>query len=125
MTAPSPGVGDQPEGGLELGPAVAATGAEHVAGQALAVHPDEHVLLPGGLAHDEGQVGLVVDDALVGDAAEVAVLGRQASLGRAAHQPLGLAPVADEVGDGHQQEVVAAPRTSRGRGGGPCRGRRR
>ncbi len=101
------GFGDQAQGGVELGAAVAAPGAEHVAGQALAVHPDQHVLLPGRLAHDEGQVGLVVDDALVGDAAELAVLGRQPGFGRPAHQALGLAPVADEVGDGDQQQVVA------------------
>ena len=35
---------DQVERGLQLGPAVAAQRAEDVAGQALGVHPDEHVL---------------------------------------------------------------------------------
>ena len=76
------GVGDHAQGGLQLGAAVAAAGPEHVAGEAFAVHPHQHVLLAGGLAHDEGQVGLVVDDALVGDAAELAVLGGQSGSSR-------------------------------------------
>ena len=82
------GVGDHAHGGVQLGAAVAAAGSEHVAGEAFAVHPHQHVLLAGGLAHHEGQVGLVVDDALVGDAAELAVLGGQSGGAGAAHQPL-------------------------------------
>ena len=35
-----------------------------------------------GCAHDEGQVGLVVEDALVGEAGELAPLGGEAGLGR-------------------------------------------
>ncbi len=70
------------------------------------MHPHQDVRLPHRFTHDEGQVGLVVDHALVGEAAELAELRGEAGLGGAAHQPLGLAPVANEVGDGDQNQAV-------------------
>src|ERR687894_752721 len=99
-------LGDAPHRLGELGPAVAAQRAEHVAGQALAVHPHENVVLAlHGPAH-ERQVLLAVDDRLVGVAGEVAPLGGDAGLGHPLDQLLGLAPVADEVGDRDEQEPV-------------------
>ena len=41
--------------------AVAAQRAEHVAGEALAVHPDEHVVLALHVAPHEGEVLLAVE----------------------------------------------------------------
>src|SRR5918997_6144216 len=99
-------LGDAPHRLGELGPAVAAQRAEHVAGQALAVHPHENVVLAlHGPAH-ERQVLLAVDDRLVGVAGEVAPLGGDAGLGHPLDQLLGLAPVADEVGDRDEQQPV-------------------
>ena len=50
--------GDLAEGEVELLAAVAAEGVEDVAGQALGVHADEHVLLAHDLAADERDVVL-------------------------------------------------------------------
>ena len=52
---------------LELLAAVAAERVEHVAGEALGVHADEHVLGAGHLALDERDVVLVVDQRAVAD----------------------------------------------------------
>ena len=97
---------DEVERGLQLGAAVAAQGAEDVAGQALGVDPDEHVVGAGHVAHDERQVLLVVQHGLVDVGAELPVLGRDARLGHEADELLVLAAVADEVGDGDEREVV-------------------
>ena len=52
--------------------AVAAQGVEHVAGEALGVHPHQHVLLAGHVALDQGQVLLAVEQALVAVGHELA-----------------------------------------------------
>ena len=49
-------LGDPAQRGLQLGAAVAAQRAEHVAGQALGVHPDQHVLAVAEVAVDERDV---------------------------------------------------------------------
>ena len=56
---------DEVEGLAQLGSAVAAQRAEHVAGEALGVHPHQHVLVAGHVAHHEGQVLLAVEHRLV------------------------------------------------------------
>ena len=92
---------------VELHAAVAAQRAEHVTGEALAVHAHEHVVLAGHGAPDHGDVLLAVEERLVGVAGEVAPLGGDAGLGDAADELLVLAAVADEVGDrDHQQAVL-------------------
>ena len=58
---PPPFLFDEVERRLQLGAAVAAERAEHVAGQALGVDPHQHVLGPGHLAHHECEVLLVVE----------------------------------------------------------------
>ena len=68
---------------VELRPAVAAPGPEDVAGEALAVDADEHVLPAGHVAGDEGEVLLAVDRRQVGITGELAVLGRDARRGDA------------------------------------------
>ena len=97
---------DEIERGLQLGAAVAAQGAEDVAGQALGVDPDEHVLGAGHLAHDERQVLLAVQHRLVDVGPELPACGRDAGLGDQADELLVLAPVADQVGDGDERQVV-------------------
>ncbi len=59
---------------FELRAAVALERAEHVAGEALAVHADEHVVGALHVAADERQVGLAVEDRLERDAREVTPL---------------------------------------------------
>src|ERR1700722_14004566 len=84
------------ERGLQLGAAVAAQGAEDVAGQALGVDPDEHVVGAGHLAHGGRLVLLVVQHRLVDVGPNPPFLGRDAGLGDEANELLVLAAVADE-----------------------------
>ena len=53
--------GDRGQRGVQLRPAVAAQRAEHVAGQALGVHPDQHVLAVAEVAVDQRDVLGVVE----------------------------------------------------------------
>ena len=48
--------GDRGQRRVQLRAAVAALGAEHVAGQALGVHPDQHVLAVAEVAEDQRDV---------------------------------------------------------------------
>ena len=66
---------DLRERAVELHAAVAPQRAEHVAGEALAVHPHEHVLLARHLAPHEREVLGVVEQRLEHVRGEVAVLG--------------------------------------------------
>ena len=92
---------------VELRAAVAARRVEHVAGQALRVHADEHVLAVADLAAHQRDVRLAVELVLVGEDAERAVLGRQRRVRGALHQPLGAHPVLNQVRDrDHQQPVL-------------------
>ena len=59
-------VGHRVQRGVQLRAAVAAQRAEHVAGQALGVHPDEHVLAVTDVAVDQR------DQLAAGDGADVA-----------------------------------------------------
>ncbi|GAA3112556.1 hypothetical protein GCM10020254_68450 [Streptomyces goshikiensis] len=90
------------------GAAVAAQGVEDVAGQALGVHPDQDVLAVADLAVDEGDVLDPVDGGAVPVRREVAVGGREADLGLAAHRRLGGAAVGDQVLDGDDRQAVLA-----------------
>ena len=58
-------VGDHLHGRVELHAAVAAHRAEHVAGEALAVHPHQDVVDAGDVAPDHGEVLLAVEHRLV------------------------------------------------------------
>ena len=91
---------------VELEPAVAAHRAEDVPGEALAVHPDEHVVLARDVAADEGHVLDAVEQALEDHRGELAVPGGDAGLADPADQLLAVPPVADEVGDRDEVEAV-------------------
>ena len=99
-------LGDQPHRLAKLRSAVALDAAEHVAGQALAVHPDEHGVVAGDVTDHEREVGLTVEHALERVATELAPLGRQPRVGGLLDELLVTAPVADEVGDRHEDETV-------------------
>src|SRR5439155_3631888 len=64
------GRGDQGERLLELIPAIAALGAEHVARQALGVEADEHLGVSPHVAQDERHVLVPIDAVVVDDRAE-------------------------------------------------------
>ncbi len=68
---------DGAQRGGELIAAVAAQGAQGVAGEALAVQPDGHVLLPEGIALDDGHVVLAIAVVPEADDVEVPELGGQ------------------------------------------------
>ena len=91
---------------LELLAAVAAERVEDVAGQALRVHADEHVLGALDVALDQRDVLLVGDQLAVRDRLELAVIGRKPhrddSLDELLHPP----PVLDQIGDGDHLQVV-------------------
>ena len=103
---------------LELLAAVTAERVEDVAGQALGMDADEHVLLAGDLALDERDVVLAGERLAEGDRRELAVGGRQVDGSDALDELLVPAPVLDQVGDrDHLQLVGGAVRRS-----GPARG---
>ena len=93
---------------VQLDAAVAALGAEHVAGEALRVHPHQDVRLPATSPYDQRHVLGAIHVVLVADDPELAELGRQPRLGDPVHQPLGAEPVGDELRDGDEGEVDAA-----------------
>jgi hypothetical protein len=68
-------VGDGLERGVELRPAVAAARPEDVAGEALGVDPDQHVLAVAEVALHQRDVVGAVEHRLVADGAEDAVRG--------------------------------------------------
>ena len=80
---------------------------EDVAGQALGVDADEHVLLTVHLALDERDVVLAGEDLAERDGGELAVGGRQADGGHALDELLRAAPVLDQVLDRDQLDPVA------------------
>ena len=103
---------------LELLAAVAAERVEDVAGEALGVDADEHVLLAGDLALDERDVVLAGQHLAERDGGEVAVGGRQPDRGHPLDQLLGAAPVLDQVLDrDHLDPVPLAVRDQVGDAG--------
>ena len=99
-------LGDQSHRFTKLRSTVALDAAEHVAGQAFAVHPDEHGVVTGDVTDHEREVGLTVEHALEGVTAELAPLGRQPGVGGLYDEFVVAAPVADEIGDRHEDETV-------------------
>eukprot|EP01022_Parablepharisma_sp_SALTPOND_P024123 TRINITY_DN5305_c1_g4_i2.p1 TRINITY_DN5305_c1_g4~~TRINITY_DN5305_c1_g4_i2.p1 ORF type:complete len:914 (+),score=247.13 TRINITY_DN5305_c1_g4_i2:98-2839(+) len=97
---------DHLEGLGKLVAAVAAPGVKHVAGQALGVHPDQHRLFGVDLSLDQGHVLQVVHVIGVAVGMELAELGGQAHLGLAVHKGLVAHAVGDQVGDGHDLQIV-------------------
>ena len=101
-----PSVGDRPQRKVGLLPAVASKAVEHVAGQTLAVDPDESGGVRAHLAHDQRNVVVLVDDAPVRDGGELAVCGRHLRLGDPLDHLLVAAAVGDDVGDGDDVDAV-------------------
>ena len=91
---------------LQLLAAVAAQRVEDVAGQALGVHADQHVLLARDLALDHRDVVLVVDQRAVADDREVAEAGRHRGRHDALDELVVAAPVGDQIGDRDHLEAV-------------------
>ena len=80
---------------------------EHVAGQALGVDANEHVVVPFHVALDERDVVLVVDQRAVSDRHEPAEPGRRPGRDDALDELLVLAAVGDEVRHRDHLQVVA------------------
>ena len=109
---------DHRERRFQLFAAVAAHAVEDVAGEALAVDADQHVLGAVDLALDHRHVVFVVNQRAVADRLEVAEGGRQRGGDDALDQLLGPPPVGDQVGDGdHLQAVLLAVRDQVGDAG--------
>jgi hypothetical protein len=89
---------------VQLDAAVAALGAEDVAGETLGVHPHQHIRLSRDLAVDQRDVLRAVDVVPVADDGELAEVGRNPRLGHPVDQLLGLQPVGDELGHGDEGE---------------------
>ena len=107
---------------LELRAAVAAQRAEHVAGHALRVHADEHVLAAVDVALDQREMVLVVDQLAEADRAELACTVGSAHGRLALDELLGAAAVRDQVRDGAELQPVLGAERRRGRARGPsCR----
>src|SRR5581483_4525739 len=99
-------LGDLAHRGGELRAAIAAQRSEHVAGQALAVHPHQHILRTLHIAAHERDVLLAVEHRLEHDAVELAELRGDRRLGDPAYELLVLAAVPDETRDRDQQQAV-------------------
>src|SRR5207245_2483138 len=99
--------GNFAEGAAHQPPAVATGRSEDVAKQAARVHAHQHALLSGDIAAHQGQVVFGVEVAGVGDAAEVAELGLDATFGLAAHETLVFHSVADNFSHRDHFEAVA------------------
>ena len=97
---------DLAECGVELHAAIATQRAEHVAGETLRVHPHEHVGLARHLTPHERDVLDIVEERPEHVGGEVAVLGRDPSLGDPLHQLLAAATMPNEVGDRDHEEPV-------------------
>lgn len=103
------GLLDGVHGVVELGSAGAGGVAEDVAEEALSVDADEHGFVGGcfrGEAEAEGEVGLRVEDAFVGDELEVSPGGGESDGLDPSDELLPGEAVADEVGDGADAELV-------------------
>ena len=100
-------VGDQFERPFELIAAVAAIRTKDIAGQTRRMHPHQHFVVLGDLAHHHGDVLLAGDIALVGVHPEFAVRRGQARGCQAAHVLLVLHPVVDDVGDRDDLQAMA------------------
>ena len=84
---------------------------EDVAGQALGVHADEHVLAPVDIALDERHVVLAGEGLAECHGGELPVYGGQPDGRHALDELLGAPPVLDQVGDSdHLQPVLLAER---------------
>ena len=92
---------------LQLLAAIAAQRVEHVTGQALRVHADEHIVLTVDVALDERNVVLVVDQRAVPDGHELAEPGRELGRDDPLDQLLVPAAVGDQIRDRDHLEAVA------------------
>ena len=86
---------------LDLFSTVAAQAAEYLAGETLAVYPDQHRFIGGYVPHHQCNVFIRVNIASVGDGGEIAVRRRQLGFGHTVHQPVVAKSVGDEVRQGH------------------------
>src|SRR5688500_12322169 len=104
----APFVRDHLHRGVQLPPAIASHGVEHVAREALRVHADENLFPVADVAVDERDVLARVHVIAVADDAPVLPrhLGGQARFGDAMDEPLVLEPVRHELRDGDEREVV-------------------
>ena len=94
------------QGGLELRPAVAPQRSQQVTGEALRVDPHQRGIHRSQVAEYVGHVLLVVEERHVGVGGELAVLRRDARRTEVLDQLLVPTPVPDQVGDGHEVQVV-------------------
>src|SRR3989449_65665 len=97
---------DHPHRAVQLPAAVAARRTEYVAGQALGVHPHQHLLLPCDLAVHQGDVLRLIHVIPIADDPEFAERGREPRLSDAMDQALVLQPVGDELCDGDEREPM-------------------
>ena len=91
---------------MKLRAAIAAPRAEHVPGETLRVHTDEHLGLAGNLSVHQSDVLGFVDIVAVADDGEVAELRGNSGLGHAMDQLLGPETIGHELGHGHERETV-------------------
>ena len=91
---------------LQLRAAIAAARAEHVAGEAFAVHAHEGAAAGVHAAFDESEVVLAVDGGEVKVEVELAEVGRHLDDLLAGDELFALAPKLDELLDGAELEFV-------------------
>ena len=91
---------------MKLKAAVAALGAEHVAGQALGVHPNQDVGLSADVTVDQRHVLRRIHVVAVPDDRELAELGGDPGLGHPVNQLLGPEAIRHQLGHGDEGQPV-------------------
>ena len=102
----APFVRDEFHCGVQLPAAVAPCRMKDVAGEALRMHPREHVVMTMHIAEDQRNVFVVIDIVAVADDAELAELRWEPCFGHAVHQALRAQPMRDELRDRDERQSV-------------------
>ena len=114
------GGGNLFHGLLQLRAAIAAARAEHVAGEAFAVHANEGAAACAHATLDEGEVVLAVDGGVVKVEVELAEVGRHVDDLLAGDELFALAAKLDELLDGAEPEFVFFREAAQLREAGHC-----
>ena len=96
----APLVGHREHRSMQLRAAVTSTRIQHVTGQALRVHPHQHLLTITDVTHHQGDVVDVIKNIAVGDRPKVTELGHQMCLVTGHDMAFMSTPVSDDLGDG-------------------------
>src|SRR5580704_11134595 len=91
---------------IQLPTAVAALRVKDVPGEALRVHPDQHILASSNITEDQRDVLMLIDIVAIPDDAPGSVLQWQPRLGNPMHEPLGAQSIRHQGRHGDERDAV-------------------